>query len=46
MFKHLHKVTGVMKTQGNMTPPKEHNRPSVTDLNKWRYRNHVTKNSK
>lgn len=35
MCKYQCKESGIMKNKVNMTPPKETNRASITDLQKW-----------
>jgi len=44
--RHQHKAIKVTENQGNMISPKEQNKALVTALNKWRFTNCLTKNSK
>ena len=36
MCRHLHKSTGIIRNQENMTLPKEHSELQVTNPKKWR----------
>ena len=43
MSRYYFKTTGIMKYEGKMTPPKEHNKLVVTDLKEMKITNYMTR---